>query len=97
LEAAAKKARGVNREALLKQAANVTTAMVSAPMVVQKAEGESTRKIWKARVIDFAKLPDMYKLPNEKALNAMAVSIKGPSNIPGVEFYFESVLSVRVW
>lgn len=96
LEAAAKKARGAKREELLAQANSVVTAMVSAPVKIEKTEGESTRKVWKARVIDFKKLPDTYKLPNEKALNAMATSIKGPSNIPGVEFYTESVLSVRV-
>lgn len=92
----AKKARGAEKKELLKQADNVVTAMVSAPVTVEKTEGESTRKIWKARVIDFAKLPDAFKLPNEKALNAMATTTKGPSNIPGVEFYTESVLSVRI-
>lgn len=51
------------------------------------------RKVRKARVIDFAKLDDMYKLPNEKLLDAAAKS--GVKEIPGVEFYFEEVYTVR--
>lgn len=51
------------------------------------------RKVRKARVINFAQLDDMYKLPNEKLLDAAAKS--GVKEIPGVEFYFEEVCTVR--
>lgn len=50
---------------------------------------------WKAKVVDFALLPDSYKLPNEQVLNAYARSTKGKGAIPGVEFFNDKGLSVR--
>ena len=53
------------------------------------------RANWKARVVDFALLPDDYKLPNESKLNSHARSTKGERPIPGVEFYDDHVVTVR--
>lgn len=53
------------------------------------------RTNWKARVVDFALLPDEYKLPNEQKLNAHARSTKGERPIPGVEFYDDRVVTMR--
>ncbi len=52
-----------------------------------------TRKIRKAKVVDFAKLPDIYKLPNQRMLDAAAAT--GVQEIPGVQFYVEESLIVR--
>jgi len=53
------------------------------------------RTNWKARVVDFALLPDEYKLPNEPLLNSFARSTKGERPIPGVEFYDDRVVTMR--
>ena len=53
------------------------------------------RSNWKARVVDFALLPDEYKLPNESMLNSFARSTKGERPIPGVAFYDDRVVTMR--
>lgn len=58
-----------------------------------KVKGISKRKVWKARVVDFSKLPDDYKVANEKALGALARSTQGSMNIPGVEFYADETIA----
>lgn len=52
-----------------------------------------TRKVRKARVIDFAKLPDAYKLENTRLLATAATS--GVKEIAGVEFFWDESLTVR--
>ena len=42
---------------------------------------------WKAEVVDFALLPDEYKLPNQQMLNAVARTYKNIRTIPGVRIY----------
>jgi len=83
------------QEALLEQAQMV------APSVVQveeqeKTEGLSTRKIWKARVVDVEKVPREWMIVNDKALDSFAKSTKGSVKIPGVEFYQESSLAIKI-
>ena len=53
------------------------------------------RDNWKVRVVDFAKLSDRFKLPNEQMLNALARSTKGQVVEPGVEFYNDRSVTVR--
>ena len=82
-------------EALLEEAASLV------PPVVQVAEpeknkGESTRKIWKARVIDPDKVPRIFTVPDEKALNKYAIATKGAVPVEGVEFYQESSLAIKI-
>ena len=72
-----------------------------APVVVPEAPAAHVRaemgtagtiKTRKAKVIDFAKLPDTYKLPNDRLLATAAAT--GVKEIPGVEFYIEE--SIRI-
>jgi len=51
-----------------------------------KFNGVAERKKWYAEVVDFAALPDEYKLPNMAMLNAVAVSKKEMAAVPGVKF-----------
>jgi len=51
-----------------------------------KFNGVAERKKWYAEVVDFAALPDEYKLPNMAMLNAVAVSKKDTAAVPGVKF-----------
>lgn len=67
-----------------------------------KASGISTRKVWKARVVDASKVP-IYANGVEirpidfQALNRLASVSKGSLEIPGVECYEESIVSARSW
>lgn len=55
--------------------------------VFSDSPGVTIRKTWKARVVDFAALPDEYKTVNEQKLNAVARALKADTKIPGVEVY----------
>lgn len=71
------------RERELSEKSDVPVA-VSAPSVGSK------RTYYTYVVTDFKALPDKYKLPNEKALNAFARETKGEGLVPGVEFRAET-------
>ncbi len=86
-------------EALEEQAAKVQTQAVYIPATVsaapEKPKGASSRMQWKARVVDPAKVPDQFKIINEKALDAYAKAMKEAAVVEGVEFYAEPVISIR--
>lgn len=74
---------------------------VRAPTVIVekqtvKQEGMGIRSVWKARITMPEIVPRGYCIPNEKYLNDLARSTKGTLKIPGVEFYEESVVSMRI-
>ena len=78
------------------EAVPVRAVEVSAPSV----KGTSVRKVWKARVTDEKLVPayfDGYELReiNMTMLNNLARWKEGQTEIPGVEFYQDSVMSVR--
>jgi colicin import membrane protein len=58
-----------------------------------KVAGISTRKVWKARVIDPRKVPREYLVVNEKMLDAFAKATKGAVPVDGIEFYSEDVMA----
>jgi hypothetical protein len=65
----------------------------TAPRIVRTDVGNAgIVKTRKYRILDFAKLPDTYKLENSVLLNK--VTRAGIPEIPGVEFYFEEGLRV---
>jgi hypothetical protein len=84
-----------------------------APVFVPAAPKEAVRVVtgggakaagtikWKGRVVDFAQVPDQYKLVNETALNAAvsALKVQGgkieDAKIPGVEIYEDIQTSIR--
>ncbi len=79
-------------------AAEIKAAQVVAPKVeayIPPVVGQSSRTIWKARVVDAAQIPREYMVPNEKMLNDVAGATKGKLSVPGVEFYPEQVMSAR--
>ena len=79
-------------------AAEIKAAQVVAPKVeayIPPVVGQSSRTIWKARVVDAAQIPREYMVPNEKMLNDVAGATKGKLAVPGVEFYSEQVMSAR--
>jgi len=65
---------------------------VAPPIVVDdtpKLDGVSVRQNWKFKIVDESKIPRKYMVPNEKAIGAMARSLKSMADIPGVTFYPE--------
>jgi len=71
---------------------------INVPIVapsIAKPSGVSYRDKWTAKVVDFSKLTDEYKLPNQSMLDKMAQASKGNAQIPGVEFICEKILSSR--
>jgi regulator of protease activity HflC (stomatin/prohibitin superfamily) len=83
------------KEERLAQAQAVMAPVVSVASVVESVQGVATKKLWKARVTDFDKLPKSWCLPNQKALDDFAKSTKGQVAVEGVEFYFEESLAIR--
>lgn len=73
---------------------------VTAP--APKAAGISTRKVWKARIINADQVPVSFggmciRPVDEKLLNQLAVSSKGTMSIPGVEMYQDEQLAASRW
>lgn len=79
-------------------AAEIKAAQVVTPKVevyIPPVVGQSSRTIWKARVVDVSQIPREYMVPNDRMLNDVAGATKGKLVIPGIEFYSEQVMSAR--
>lgn len=78
---------------------NQSTSMEVGGVFVQskavKQEGMSVRKSWKARVVDVNAIPRQFLIVDEKALNAYAKEHGANAKVAGVEFYEDSIISVR--
>ena len=83
------------KEALLEEAESVIAPVVQLEEQ-EKTEGVSAHKNWKYRVINIDEVPREYMIENDKALSGLAKSTKGSIKIPGIEFYQESILSVKL-
>jgi len=83
------------REAVLEQAAMVAAPAIQVAPAVQKTTGVSTRKTWKARVVDVEKVPREFMVVNQQALDAYARATKGAVAVAGVEFVEEETMSIR--
>ena len=90
------------REQRLAEAEEIEAPVVKIEKEAPKVEGISTRKIWKAEVVNKvalikASLENPMLIPfitvDQSALNKYAASTKGEIEIPGVLFYEEGVLS----
>jgi hypothetical protein len=60
-----------------------------------KQEGMSIKKTWKAKVIDVSQVPRQFLVIDQKSLDAYAREKGVSANIPGVEFYEDSTISLR--
>ena len=52
-----------------------------------KVKGAGTKQVWKARVLDFSKGRNMFKIIDQKAIDRMAKICKDGTGEPGLEFY----------
>jgi hypothetical protein len=83
------KARIAETERLKETAADPS--LVSAP----RLDVGTQKRVWKFRVVNFAKLPDAYKLTNEAALRSEVSSGGGKTDIPGIEVYLDYITVTR--
>jgi len=105
-EAAERKAAAaaIKIEAKEEQAASIIAPVVEVAKTTPKVEGASTRKIWKARVVDMdaviqaafdpSSIARSFLTFNEKVADAFAKSTKGAIPVKGVEFYQEDNLAI---
>lgn len=92
--AAAREAGNDNKaEAYIEKAQNVVAPVLAAR--VEKVQGVSYRELWYAEVVNFASLPDAYKLPNMSMLNKHAQNVKGMVPIPGVKYRMEKSIAQK--
>ena len=73
-------------------------AIPAAPVVhipQPKAEGVSSRQIWKYEIVDKDLLPREYTLPDDKAIGGVVRALKDKTNIPGVRVYSENTYATR--
>jgi hypothetical protein len=105
-EAADRKAAAaqVKAEAKTEIAAAVQAPVVQVAPAAPRQDGESTRKIWKGRIVNIKDVPRDYLLifigniPADKmeaAVNTFARSTRGNIPVPGIQFYEEKSLAVR--
>lgn len=94
--------KGDDQQAAINMAmAEMVSEMPAAPVVAAPtAQGTSIRKTWKAKVVDEKLVPAYFngmelRTINMTALNNLAKTTKGTMQIPGVEFFEDSSLSVR--
>lgn len=88
-------------EAKQAEAATVVAEVPHVPVPIVAPVGKlkgasSSRDIWEAVVVDAAKVPREYLIPDMDALNALAKVRKAASTIPGVEFRARKTL-VQGW
>jgi hypothetical protein len=92
------------REAILEEAAAIVAPVVTVA-AEEKPKGESTRKLWRARLTDKAALIQAAAQGNEiaatcltfdqKAANTMATGTKGAVPCPGIKWYDVDSLAMR--
>lgn len=91
------------REQRMAQAAAVTAPVVIVATITVKQKGESTRKTWKARLVDknalvksatSSDLAMSILIFDQAAANKLAISTKGAVAVPGVEWYEETSLAI---
>lgn len=97
LEKQAEEARKKGREerAQTLQDRAVSTVAAPPPPAAPKVSGVQTRTVWRFRVVDASKVPDKYKVVDEKKVGGVVRSLKGDTEIPGVEVWEESTMAAR--
>lgn len=83
-------------EELREQAAQVQAVAPVLASTVDKPQGISMKKNWKARIIDEKLIPRQFLCVDEKKLDQIAKATKGSMEVAGVEFYSEDVLASRL-
>lgn len=80
---------GIQKEMVVPIDVPVVAAAIETP------KGLSYKDKFTGEVVDFKVLPDEYKIPNQKALDAIIQATKGAISIPGVKIHSEKIVSSR--
>lgn len=64
-------------------------------VAASKRPGVAMRSIWKFRIVDAAKIPREFLIPDEVKIGAIVRAMKGEGAIEGIEMYEEKVVSGR--
>jgi fused signal recognition particle receptor len=83
-------AKAINMESKAEQ--------VVAPKVeayIPPVQGQFSKTVWKARVLDKKAISDEYKVVDQAMLDKVAQATKGQLSVAGVEFYSEQVMVGR--
>jgi len=75
------------------QAAQVMAPVVAVAPSVPKVSGISTKKIWKARIVDEAKIPRAYLMVDTVKLDRYARAMGSQASVEGVVFYQEDSMA----
>jgi len=59
----------------------------------EKVKGAGTKKVWKARCLNFELVHDKYKTFNQQAADKVASAFKKNAKEPGIEFYEDTQLT----
>jgi hypothetical protein len=98
LEAQARKAEEegrTERAEILRDRAEVVVPQAPPP-TAPKVSGISERTVWKFEIVDASKVPDKYKVVDEKKVRQVVNALKGDAEIPGVRVWEENVLGARL-
>jgi len=79
----------------LTESVNLVEAVPEPPKTVRTDVGNlGTAQIWKFEVVDFALLPNEYKMADEVKIGKVVRATKGSIAIPGVRMWSESTLKI---
>jgi hypothetical protein len=97
LEREAAKAAAAGREERAEVLRERAEVVVSAPVapVAPKVSGISERSVWKFEIVDAAKIPREFLMPNEKRIGEYVRAMKSDATIPGVRIFEETSLASR--
>jgi len=80
----------------LSESVNLVEVVPEAPKTIKTFMGTSgTKENWKWEVIDFALVPDTYKMINPAILTPTAKSYKDTRTIPGIRIYNDPIIATR--
>lgn len=65
------------------------------PVSAPKVSGISTKEVWEYEITDLSKVPDAYKMIDEKKLRGVVRAMKGDTYIPGVCVYPRKQMASR--
>ncbi|MBU0579483.1 hypothetical protein KJ628_05975, partial [Patescibacteria group bacterium] len=93
IEGARKAQEKADQRAL--EAETVEVSIVPVIAQPQAPKGASYREQWSAEVVDISLVPREYMIPNQSALDKIAMATKGTIAILGVRFLSKTVMSSR--
>jgi len=83
------------REELLQRSAEIVAPVVSVQSSAPEVKGAATVTRWKYRIVNAELIPREWLIADDEKLSKIATAMKGEMKIAGVEFYKDTIMSVR--